>query len=206
MGGGGGVTTIPSMGGTEIGPILRKYASRVPSGQAIVELGCWLGAGTRQLLDGVQQSGNDVVVHSFDKFQVNKYQKKKAAEQGVALVDSHKQFQLNFVEEVRVGRLRVQKTVIDQVKWGGPQIGLYVDDACKRQPAFDAAVKIFSPYWVPGQTILALMDFWYFLQVPGDDGLRYQHDWISNRWSCFEVVEELDRSTCTAVFRYLGGL
>ncbi len=196
---------IPSMGGTEIGPILKKYASQVNSGQAIVELGCWLGAGTRQLLDGVQQSGRDVVVHSFDKFQVKGHQKEKAAAFGVNLKDSFQEFQKTFSTELTEQRLEVYWCKIEKATWNGPEIGVHVDDACKRQPAFDHAIKTFSPFWVPGETVVVLMDFWYFLKCK-KSGLRYQFEWLEGNQHCFTELEQLDKSTYTIVLRYLGGL
>ncbi len=196
---------IPSMGGTEIGPILRKYASQVKSGQAIVELGCWLGAGTRQLLDGVQQSGNGAVVHSFDKFRVSEQQRRKAAVHGVRLKDSFKEFTSTFASDLASGCLVVHKGPIGRTVWNGVRIGLHVDDACKRQTAFDQAIKIFSPSWVPNVTVLVLMDFWYFTKR-SDPGLRYQYEWMEKHKDQFLSLAPPDSFTCTAVFRYLGGL
>ena len=36
---------IPSMGGHKIGRVLQKVAFEAPTNTAIVEVGCWLGAG-----------------------------------------------------------------------------------------------------------------------------------------------------------------
>ena len=49
---------IPSMGGTEIGALLREAARNAPSNTAIVEVGCWLGAGTAQLALGIRERQN----------------------------------------------------------------------------------------------------------------------------------------------------
>ena len=40
---------IPSMGGRRFGSLLRRLACDALSGTSIVEVGCWLGAGTAQL-------------------------------------------------------------------------------------------------------------------------------------------------------------
>ena len=49
---------IPSMGGMEIGPALREFARAAGPNKAIVEVGCWLGAGTAQLALGVLENSD----------------------------------------------------------------------------------------------------------------------------------------------------
>ena len=57
---------IPSMGGNEIGSVLRDLARQAPADTSIVEVGAWLGAGTAQLALGVRerQRSSDVALQA----------------------------------------------------------------------------------------------------------------------------------------------
>ena len=59
---------IPSMGGREIGPVLRNLARHAPAGTSIVEVGTWLGAGTAQLALGIRERArpSEVALHCYD--------------------------------------------------------------------------------------------------------------------------------------------
>jgi hypothetical protein len=75
---------IPSMGGTEIGALLREAARNAPSNTAIVEVGCWLGAGTAQLALGIRERQNPATVqlHTYDRWQASQREVEKAAKSG----------------------------------------------------------------------------------------------------------------------------
>lgn len=77
---------IPAMGGREMGEFLRAAAREdaIP-GTAIVELGCWFGAGAAQLTLGLHDRTNSdgVAIHCFDRWKANEAEAAKAALQGV---------------------------------------------------------------------------------------------------------------------------
>ena len=78
---------IPSMGGSEIGSLLRKAALEAPNDTAIVEVGCWLGAGTAQLALGIRDRAEPdrIALHCYDRWQSNESEVEKASRFGLAL-------------------------------------------------------------------------------------------------------------------------
>ena len=200
------VRRIPSMGGREIGRDLREWAAACQDGTAIVELGCWLGAGTAQMALGVRASGRSVVVHAYDQFEVSAGEVAKAAAHGVALRDGQ-DTSGRVLETLReIGALvTLHKGDIRRATYSGPGIALHVDDCCKRNYLFLPALRTFGPHWMPGVTVVVLMDFWYFERPGVDAALRFQHDWMAEHRECFEVIKERMPGTSAAAFRYLGG-
>ena len=73
---------IPSMGGRKLGPLLRRLACDAPNGTSIVEVGCWLGAGTAQLALGIKdrERPGEVSLHCFDRWRAQRSEVEKAAQ------------------------------------------------------------------------------------------------------------------------------
>lgn len=139
------------MGGDKIGQWLKRYALEVPEDRAIVEVGAWLGAGTQHLNVGRK-------LYVYDRFRALPGEVIKARAFGVDLVAN--QDTLPWVEARVPGPLYIQGEILD-AHYDGPRIGLYVDDACKREPLWNHAIRTFSPQFVPGETVVFLMDFDY---------------------------------------------
>ena len=74
---------LPSMGGKEIGAFLRRVARDAPQGSAIVEVGCWLGAGTAQLALGVREraAGDTIPIIAYDRWVARESEVEKASKQ-----------------------------------------------------------------------------------------------------------------------------
>ena len=195
---------IPSMGGREIGDVLRFWAAKAKRGEAIVELGCWLGAGTAQMAAAIV--GKDVELHSYDRFRTSTSEKAKAAREGVELEVG--QDTMAWVAErlSPIGaRVFLHKGKISAAKWKGRRIALHVDDACKQEGTFIDALRKFSPFWIPGRTVVVLMDYWYFLKKPEHPWLKFQHSFVSARPEMFRQIWIL-KELCCAAFVYRGGL
>lgn len=205
--------SLPSQGGSEIGPWLEKYAAEVPQGAAIVELGCWLGAGTAFLALGAQKSGAEI--HVWDRFFCSGEEERgKAAAFGLDL--AVKQDTLPIVKKsLGVFDATIHfykgsfKPGVPTADWPSQQpIGLYVDDLTKTEPIWSHAMAVFLPYLIPG-ALLVLMDF-YFYEAMRDEGYQNwrnylaQKNFIESRPGSFEMVDERMGGTSTAVFRFLG--
>ena len=78
---------LPSMGGTALGPLLRGLAANASAQTSIVEVGCWLGAGTAQLALGIRerQLPGPVSLHCYDRWEANEPEVEKATKAGVSL-------------------------------------------------------------------------------------------------------------------------
>jgi hypothetical protein len=198
---------IPSMGGAEIGGQLREWAHAVCPRRAIVELGVWLGAGTMQMAIAAHRT---VRIYAYDRYRANASEIGKAAKQGVTLLPRQ---DTQPVVNALLARRRelidcdvvTVKGEIPPASYDGEPIGLYLDDACKRREKFLGALRVFGPHWVAGETIVVLMDYWYFERKPHVEGLRFQFEWMQRHHESFEVVAGRMADTSSAAFLYCGG-
>lgn len=194
------------MGGGSLSSIFKNYARMAPDGSAIVELGTWVGAGTLPLIQGVSLSGMDVEIHSYDNFIIRGNEVTKAAKFGIKLKDG--QDSLPLVKKWLSGysvTANLHKGEITNNTWGGRPIYIYIDDACKYEKNFMKALKIFSPYWIPGETIIVLQDFFFYKYRPNDKKLEFQKKFMDLHSDKFELIVEKFK-LATAIFRYKGGL
>ena len=200
--------TIPEMGGRRIGEYLRQMARDARRDSAIVELGCWLGAGTAQMALGLldRPADHGVSIHCYDTFQLSEESALKAQRQGVPLGKGDDM--LPWVTGALApfgGDIHLHKGFIgDETVWSGEKISLHVDDATKYPHTFYKTLKIFGPSWVPGETVVVLMDFWLFRKPHNAhrvDYMRAQHDFVVARPEIFEPTD-LEDGTCAA-FRYV---
>jgi len=198
---------IPSMGGEAVGKFkLREIAAACESGTAIIELGTWLGAGTEHLGLGVQDSGNDVEIHGYDWFEIhgNEVDKAKAWGEDVKVDEDTLTRVKRYLSGIKANII-LHKEEIGNVTWSGRPVSLYLDDACKYEKEFVNSIKIFSPYWIPGKTIVVLMDYYFHEWRPSDKGLECQKIFIEAHQECFEPIWEM-KKYATKAFKYLGGL
>jgi len=199
------IRRIPSMGGREIGRYLRKWARNMPKGFDAVELGAWLGAGTAQIALGCRE-GNGGDVHVYDRFNANRSERDKAAAVGIKIEGDTSLWVRRALKAAGLDRwVMLHKGEIPDLSYDGGHIGLYVDDACKREKQFLGALRKFGPHFVAGQTIIVLMDFWYFERKPTVKGLTFQRDWMRAHDDCFEDVMERMPGTSARAFGYTGG-
>lgn len=207
--------TFPSQGGVEIGPWLEKYASEVPRGSAIVEVGSWLGAGTAYLALGAMQNGAEI--HVYDRFFcVSEEEKTKAARFGIDLLVGENTlprvqgFLARFPAKIHYHKGSIKKGSLPKsFVWPSLPIGLYVDDATKIEPIWSHAMSVFKPHFIPGKTILVLMDYHFDLVVREQGKTNWQNysaqrSYMAKHASEFELVEDRIGGTTAAVWRYLG--
>lgn len=207
--GDGTLQMIPSQGGREIGPWLRRYAGEVPDGAEIVEVGCWLGAGTAELLQGARDGAR---VHTYDRWIANDDEVRKAAAQGVELAPGQDTLPLvkgwlsvvanNRKKPWISSRPRVcyHAGSLRKIDWHGLPIGLYVDDATKVDELWAEAMRAFQPHFIDG-AVLVLMDY-HFDEKAGE---RYgaQKRYMARHAGCFELIGDRMAETTAAAFRYL---
>jgi hypothetical protein len=158
---------IPSMGGKTIGPFLRSVARGAASGTSIVEVGTWLGAGTAHLALGVRDRVDDTVdIHCYDRWSATKAIALAPFEDTLTWVRatlSHFQAPIRF-----------HKGEINKATWAGGPISVYIDDAAKGLDNFLHVLKTFGPHWIPGETVIVLMDYYYWKKLKGWRAAEYK--------------------------------
>jgi hypothetical protein len=197
--------TIPSMGGREIGPLLREYAAGVKPGRAIVEVGSWLGAGTAQMALGVLDAGNEVPIHCYDFWRATASEVAKAARAGVILETGEDTLPLvmDYLADYDV-EIGFHQGDIRKATWIPQPIGLYVDDAAKREDAFLHVMQTFSPWFIPNETVVVLMDYYYFEHTDAE-GMDFQHRFVTARPDQFMPLGRPREDKSAAIFLYTGG-
>lgn len=147
--------SIPSMNTPFAKTLLRGFARSSPDGTAIVEVGTWLGSGTAHLALGVSERERPVPIHSYDRFQADRSEAKKAASWGLDIEpSSDTQPVVETLLQDFPAEIHLRKGDLFGIRWDNGPIGLYVDDAAKRPSAFYQMLEVFAPFWVRGQTII----------------------------------------------------
>jgi hypothetical protein len=201
---------IPSMNWQTVKDKLREYAQQVEDGQVIVEVGTWLGACTAAMMLGLKESGKtDVIIHMYDRFATYLSQIEKAAKFGVVLENNKsylemvektlKPFEIPFI---------THRGDIKSAKYKDKhKIGLFVDDASKKSKAFLHTMKTFSPFFIPGKTIVGLLDFHYWEKKPGK-GYECQRDFMEANKKHYKYLFRIENSdgqkSSEAFFLFLG--
>lgn len=189
---------IPHMGGRSIGPWLSRWASFVPAGAAIVELGCWLGAGTAQLALGARQSG--ATIHTYDRWDARASEIRKARDQGVTLRPHQDTLPIVRAHLAPFGvPIVFHRGPIQSATWSGGPIGLYVDDAAKQAASFAHVRRVFWPSLIDG-AIVVLMDYHYYEQR--GEKYRAQRAVMEAHPDRFVCLADHIAHTSAAAFRY----
>lgn len=205
---------IPSMGGREIGEVLHRFASQTRPDQFTVEVGAWLGAGTWALAQGLLDAGAPKSgaprLHVYELFKMAASGAEKAKKAGVDVRPGQNVYGLVKDTLAPIG-LPIEwhpGSTLDKVWPADWPIGLYVDDASKSSALFQHALHMFAPAWVPGETVLILMDFHFWKQKnnPAKQAdLRWQSDFILSHPESFEHITGQDMAgTSAEAFRYIA--
>jgi hypothetical protein len=201
---------FPSMGGTLNGPLLRSLAAGAPSDTSIVEVGTWLGAGTAQLALGLQGRADPPTIHCFDMFQASAPEVAQAGEFGVTLEPG--QDTSGHVREALAPfgvPVVIHKGDFTKAAWNGGPVSVFVDDGTKWAGPFHRALTAFGPHWIPGVTVIALMDYLYWQRLPPRKArpLMAQQIFMEGHAANFEpVTADYPEGSTTRLFRYREAL
>ena len=201
---------IPSMGGAKLAQLLRRSVREAPAGTAVVEVGSWLGAGTAQLAIGVgnRSPGEPVTIHCYDRWKATAAEVKKACRNDVVLTEDGDLLPTvrDLLQPFQVP-IHFHQGELSESRWNGQPIGVYVDDASKTPPLFCHALLTFGASWIPGQTVLILMDYHDWKKDNNRDH-KCQKNFIEAHDQCFESIqnETGDISASFEMFRYVAPL
>lgn len=208
------MTHIPTMLDTRVNEYVELVAQDWSGVGAAVECGAWLGATTAYLGRGLRRAGYDRPIHVFDRFEANQAEVIKARAQGIELIEG--QDTTGVFHEltgphvpdwgVEVHRGRIERARWDTASGGGGPIEFFIQDACKYASVFMPTVMSFGPSWVPGVTIVFMMDYWFHQQFPEGHPRRSYYSphvrFIERHRDCFELLRDFGPEHEPAVFRY----
>lgn len=205
--------SIPSMGGRGIAATLRAVAAEAASGTAIVEVGSWMGASAARLAMGLGDAGrlSEVTIHCFDRWNASGDEVAKAARHGIELAPGDDLLPLVEEHLAPFGASVVfHKGDVRAAAWDGTPVSVHVDDAAKTPIPFFHVLRTFGPSWIPGATIVVLMDYFlYEKRTAGSRLFRCQRDFIEANAEHFEPWGDTERprsDKSAAVFRYVREL
>lgn len=196
------------MGGYDIGPYLEGVAADVQAPHCIVEIGPWLGANTARMAHGTVGQPEPAVVHAYDLFMARSDEVRKAASLGldIGLGDDTRPLVEKLIAPFG-GEVKLHKGDILDIEWDGTPIGLYVDDAAKTPTYFYNMMRVFAPSFVPGETIVVLMDYGFWRDRPtkrAQKRFRVQQNLMERYPASFEEIRnDVFDGDIMAAFRFV---
>ena len=174
---------------------------------AAMELGCWLGATSVPLLEGLVKAGYDLPFWAFDRWQANEEQVEQARLQGEILT-SGEDLVYRYIDNVKpiYGDVRVVKGRMPQtLKWFDDKpISICIFDAPKKNPVFIQCIERLLPNFIPGETVWGLLDFHFWEMKEGNqrEKMKAPVEFIHQYDSYFEKIAEWKDQCSCVFFRY----
>lgn len=158
-----------------------------------VELGAWLGASSAALLTGLIEAGYNLPYYVYDHWTANGEQVQKAGSVGVKLKDNQDLLPL-FLKNVSVYTHvhAVRGNISDTIrKYPGGPIEVCLFDAPKREPVFSTAMNAVLPHFIPGATVLGLLDYYFYrFRHPGDNRFLAPVTFVKRHRDNFVKIKE----------------
>lgn len=199
---------IPAMTSPQVHKYLEELGASWSGAGTAMELGCWLGASSIALLKGLVKAGYNKPYWAFDAWQATKDQIPKAKAQGVILKQGQDLLPL-FLENVNgvYQDVKAYKANLPSILFAyddGP-IEFCLFDAPKTDPTFRMCIDYLAPQWIPGVTVLGLLDYNFYLRHTGLKRKRFRApvDFMeSEKGRHFKVEKQWDNE-CVVFFRYM---
>lgn len=193
---------IPELGhgGKATKNYLVKYAQATRLGRAIIDIGPFLGSTTAYLAIG---AGSKNQIHSYDLWIADEgYTRKAKTQLGIELKQGSNLYSL-WCKNIKPWNTNIypHKEDIGKAFWLPKlPIGLYVDDAGQAASHIERLSHEFARYFVPGETILIMMDY-FFYETHHDERYLTQKIFFE-RDHRFKFVERCKSPSRAAIFRY----
>jgi hypothetical protein len=184
---------------------LRALGSKWSGKGDVVELGCWLGATTRALLDGLDLANFDGRYYAYDRWTADAQQVAKAERQEEVLSWAENilpRFDRNTQGLVKSYRGEIGLTLADHCPPGPVEICLF--DAPKQDPLFTSCMDILRPHFIPGVTVVGLLDYYFYRDHPERSELLAPVKYVVANAAAFEKIAEWPEQCSCVFFRYIG--
>lgn len=198
---------IPAMTSNQVHSYLEELGKSWTGQGVAMELGCWLGASSVALLKGLVEAKYDKHYWAFDAWKATRDQIPKAGAQGLHLIQEQDTLPL-FTANVRkvYDKLICCKGNMPQTLEAHDKslIEFCLFDAPKTEPTFSMCITALSPYWVPGVTVLGLLDYNFYLRHAGIKRkvFRAPVDFMEKFGDHF-VIEKQWTDECVVFFRFI---
>lgn len=197
---------IPAMTPPIVHEYLHEIGLRWNNKGVVIELGCWLGATTRALLDGLGDN-YDYPYYCYDRWEANNQEVEKAKSQEIDLKVGQDLLPI-FKKNVNYNNLRIFKgdISINIKNYHNGKIEICLFDAPKRNPVFNECMNKLLPYFIPGVTVLGLLDYYFFKRQI--ENRRYRAflapvEFIHKYKENFEKIAEWPDKCSCVFFKYI---
>jgi hypothetical protein len=196
---------VPEMTPTSVHDYLREIGSQWTGQGIAIELGSWLGASAIPLLEGLVKADYNLPFHCYDKWQSNDEQVVKSAMQGTKLYVNQNLLPLflnntqPIYKNIHAHQGSISMTIKNYCK---SPIEICIFDAPKRDPVFSDAVSALKDYWIPGVTILGLLDYHFYQYHKGREREQFRAPvkFIEKYSDNFVKLKEWPLNVCSCVF------
>lgn len=191
---------VPTMGGWSASFSLYTAAHNLSGEGCVVECGTWLGSSVIPVIWGLKDAGLSVPVHCFDTFSATEDQIGKAKPYGVTLKVGQDLLPIVLANLPKYDEFFAHRGLARDGEWVGRRIELYIDDCNKQIAHFIPAMKKFAPYWLPGKTLVVLMDY-HFDESPRwtteeqREVYRAQKNFVARHPNSFKSLGRVKNST-----------
>lgn len=156
---------IPAMSPPVVHDYIRDLGRNWTGEGVAMEVGCWLGATSAALLEGLVEAGYNKPYWAFDRWAANESEVRKAADQGVSLSIGQNLLP-TFLSNVksRYSDIATVKGMAPRVlnMFQEQPIEICMFDAPKRNPIFIDSINMLLPHFIPGVTVLGLLDYYFY--------------------------------------------
>jgi len=201
---------IPSMTPPEVHSFLFQLGRAWAGYGSALELGSWLGASAAPLARGLDQVGYDQPLWLFDRWKTTKSQVELASKFGQRL--SIGQDAVGICERNVKCEYAQVKCVKGELpgslrQYDGNQIEFCILDAPKRNPVFIDCMNILEPHFIPGITVLGLLDYYSYTKDKGAAAVENPRiapvEYITGHPEHFEMIMDWPGLCSCAFFKYL---
>ena len=202
---------IPAMSSPEVHEYLNALGRGWTGAGVAMEVGCWLGATSAALLDGLVESGYDKLYWAFDRWTANDAEVQKAHDHNVELKIGQNLLPV-FLENTKSIYPKIQgiKGLVPPVlnMFSAEPIEICLLDAPKKNPVFSDTIQKLIPYFIPGVTVLGLLDYYFYLRRKDN---QQKPDWqkflapvqfIEEYKDNFTVLRDFKENSSCVFFRY----
>jgi len=195
---------IPTMTSKVVHDYLEEIGGQWTGQGVAMELGCFMGASSAPLLKGLVKAGYDKEFWAFDRWVANSQQVEIVREYGIKLKVGDDVFPY-YSENI----FKIYMPIFDVpgyipnslVNYSGAPIEICIIDAPKRNPVFSNTIKALYKYWIPGTTIVGLLDYKWSGGVVRDNIAQF----VDANKNSFELIKEWDNE-CPRFYKYIKPL
>jgi len=197
---------IPAMTPPEVHDYLRTVGKQWTGEGLAVELGCWLGASTVPLLDGLTDAGYSDFYWAFDNWHATKSEVQKAKEQGLVIKVGQDLMPLFLENTEEFGLIQPIKGSLPDTlgEYNGGPIEICLFDAPKKDPVFTKCLKQLEPHFLPGITVIGFLDYYAYEKHTGQKcyDLSIPVRTTENEADSFELMQHWPGLCSCAFFKY----